>query len=128
PGRIVERAKDALMRAVTANGRAQGTVLSTLVASQVQSVRTNAAQIAGFAVVGLLLAITGLYGVLSYVVQQRTREIGIRGVLGASRARILGMVLSQAVRLALAGIAAGLVTAALTMRLMTGLLYGTPTN
>jgi ABC-type antimicrobial peptide transport system permease subunit len=116
------------MRLVPANGRAQGGVLSAQVDAQLQSVRTSATQIAAFAVVGLLLAITGLYGVLSYVVQQRTREIGVRSVLGADRARILGMVLSQAMALTLVGIAVGLVTAAAAMRLMTGLLYGTPTN
>jgi putative ABC transport system permease protein len=127
-GKIVEQAKDALMRVVPADGRARGGMVSTQVDAQLQSVRTSAAQIAGFAVVGLLLAVTGLYGVLSYVVQQRTHEIGVRSVLGADRARILGMVLSQAMGLALAGIAVGLITAVLAMRLMTGLLYGTPTN
>jgi ABC-type antimicrobial peptide transport system permease subunit len=85
-------------------------------------------QIAGFAVVGLLLAIMGLYGVLSYVVQQRTQEIGIRGVLGAGRGDILGMVLSQAMRLTLVGIVVGLLTAVVGTRVMSGLLYGTPTN
>ena len=127
-GKVIEQAKDAIMRLVPANGRAQGGTLATQVDGQLASVRTSATQIAGFAVVGLLLAITGLYGVLSYVVQQRTHEIGVRSVLGADRARILGMVLSQAMGLAFLGVAAGLVTAVLTMRLMTGLLYGTPTN
>ena len=98
-GRIVEDAKKAVMRAIASNGRPQGGLLSAQVDGQLQTVRTNATQIAGFAVVGLLLAITGLYGVLSYVVQQRTREIGIRGVLGAGRADILGMVLSEAMAL-----------------------------
>jgi len=65
---------------------------------------------------------------LSYVVQQRTQEIGIRGVLGAGRGRILGMVLSQAIGLTTIGIGAGLLTALFSMRLMQGLLYGTPTN
>ena len=65
---------------------------------------------------------------LSYVVQQRTREIGIRGVLGAGAADILGMVLSQAMRLSIVGIVVGLITAVGTMRLMQGLLYGTPTR
>ncbi len=127
-GKIVEQAKDALMRAIPADGRARGGMVSTQVGAQLESVRASATQIAGFAVVGLVLAVTGLYGVLSYVVQQRTHEIGVRSVLGANRARILGMVLSQAMALTIAGIAVGLVTAVLAMRLMTGLLYGTPTN
>jgi putative ABC transport system permease protein len=127
-GKIVEQAKDALMRVVPANGRAQGGMVSTQVEVQLESVRTNATQIAGFAIAGLLLAVTGLYGVLSYVVQQRTHEIGVRSVLGADSARILNMVLSQAMALALTGVVVGLVTAIVSMRLMTGLLYGTPTN
>ena len=127
-GRIVEDAKKAVMRAIASNGRPQGGLLSAQVDGQLQTVRTNATQIAGFAVVGLLLAITGLYGVLSYVVQQRTREIGIRGVLGAGRADILGMVLSQAMALSIVGVVVGLITAVGTMRLMQGLLYGTPTR
>ncbi len=127
-GRIVEDAKKAVMRAIASNGRPQGGLLSAQVDGQLETVRTNATQIAGFAVVGLLLAITGLYGVLSYVVQQRTREIGIRGVLGAGRADILGMVLSEAMALSIVGIVVGLITAVGTMRLMQGLLYGTPTR
>ena len=127
-GRIVEDAKKAVMRAIASNGRPQGGLLSAQVDGQLQTVRTNATQIAGFAVVGLLLAITGLYGVLSYVVQQRTREIGIRGVLGAGRADILGMVLSEAMALSIVGVVVGLIAAAGTMRLMQGLLYGTPTR
>jgi putative ABC transport system permease protein len=127
-GKVVEQAINALMRVVPANGRAQGGMLSTQVGAQLESVRTSATQIAGFAVVGLLLAVTGLYGVLSYVVQQRTHEIGVRSVLGADRARILGMVLSQAMGLAVVGVVVGLLTAILSMRLMTGLLYGTPTT
>jgi ABC-type antimicrobial peptide transport system permease subunit len=113
---------------MASDGRPRGGLLSDQVDGQLQTVRTNATQIAGFAVVGLLLAIMGLYGVLSYVVQQRTQEIGIRGVLGAGRGDILGMVLSQAMRLTLVGIATGLVAAGAAMRLMSGLLYGTPTN
>jgi predicted permease len=126
--RVVEAERNVVMRGMASDGRPRGGLLSDQVDSQLQTVRTNATQIAGFAVVGLLLAIMGLYGVLSYVVQQRTQEIGIRGVLGARRGDILGMVLSQAMRLALVGTAAGLVVAGAAMRLMTGLLYGTPTN
>jgi putative ABC transport system permease protein len=126
--RIVEDERTAVMRAMASDGRPRGGLLSDQVDGQLHTVRTNATQIAGFAVVGLLLAIMGLYGVLSYVVQQRTQEIGIRGVLGAGRGEILGMVLSQAMRLTLVGIAAGLGAAVAAMRLMSGLLYGTPTN
>jgi putative ABC transport system permease protein len=127
-GPLIEKVQKTVMRAVPANGQARGGLLSTQVDDQLQTVRTNATQIAGFAVVGLLLAVTGLYGVLSYVVQQRTQEIGIRAVLGADRARLLAMVLSHAARLTLLGIVVGVVTAVFGMRLMRDLLYGTPTN
>jgi hypothetical protein len=127
-GRVLEDVKKTVMRDFASDGQPRGTLLAAQVDAQLQTVRTNATEIAGFAVVGLLLAITGLYGVLSYVVQQRTREIGIRGVLGAGRGDILGMVLSQAMLLSAAGIVVGIVAATGTMRLMQGLLYGTPTH
>ena len=128
PGRFVESERTTVMRGMASDGRPRGGLLSDQVRDQLKTVRTNALQIAGFAVVGLLLAIMGLYGVLSYVVQQRTQEIGIRGVLGAGRGDILGMVLSQAMRLTLVGIGVGLLTAVAGTRVMSGLLYGTPTN
>jgi putative ABC transport system permease protein len=125
---LIDKVQKVVMRLVPANGQARGAQLSAQVDAQIQTVRTNATQIGGFAAVGLLLAVTGLYGVLSYVVQQRTQEIGIRAVLGADQTRLLTMVLSQGTRLALVGIAVGVVAAALSMRLLKGLLYGTPPN
>jgi ABC-type antimicrobial peptide transport system permease subunit len=125
---LVGKVQKAVMRVVPANGQARGGLLSAQVDAQIQTVRTNATEIGGFAIVGLLLAVTGLYGVLSYVVQQRTQEMGIRAALGADRTRLLGMVLSHATRLSLVGIVVGVLMAAFSMRLLTGLLYGTPTN
>ena len=128
PASIIAEAQRAVMRVVPANGRARGDLLASQVRAQLQTVRANTMQVAGFAIVGLLLAMTGLYGVLSYLVQQRTREIGIRGVLGAGRTQILTMVLSQATTVTLVGIAIGFAAAAFGMRLASGLLYGTPPN
>jgi predicted permease len=76
-----------------------------------------------FAIVGLVLAAVGLYGVLSYSVQQRTREIGIRVALGADPTRLLAMVLGQALLLAGAGVAMGLLGAVGLSRAMAGLLF-----
>jgi predicted permease len=77
-----------------------------------------------FALVGLLLAATGIYGVLSGSVTERTREIGIRSALGASQHVILALILRQGMTLAISGILIGLVGAALTSRLLITLLFG----
>ena len=77
-----------------------------------------------FALVGLVLAATGIYGVLSGSVTERTREIGIRGALGASRREILALVVSQGMKLAAFGVVIGLVGAALASQTLVTLLFG----
>jgi putative ABC transport system permease protein len=72
----------------------------------------------------LVLSAIGIYGVLSYLVSRRTREIGIRVAIGAGRAQVLRMVLGSGVGLALAGIACGLVAAFAGTRFMATLLHG----
>src|SRR5436190_6259419 len=74
--------------------------------------------------VALLLAISGLFGVIAYSVSQRTREIGVRMALGASRRNVVHMVLKQGSILAGLGIGAGLVAALAATRLLRSLLYG----
>ena len=77
-----------------------------------------------FALTALLLAALGIYGTISYLVNERTHEIGIRLALGATRTKILGMILRQGLELAIAGAAVGLVGALIVSHLMAGLLYG----
>jgi putative ABC transport system permease protein len=77
-----------------------------------------------FAGLALLLAAVGIYGVMSYTVARRTHEIGIRMSLGASRGRVLSLVVRQGMTLALAGSAAGIAGALVLSRWMTRLLYG----
>ncbi|HEY1499976.1 MAG TPA: ABC transporter permease [Acidobacteriaceae bacterium] len=77
-----------------------------------------------FAVTALLLAGIGVYGTISYIVSERTRDIGIRIALGAQRKTILHMILSQGLALALGGAAVGLAGAWIVSHLMAGLLYG----
>ena len=83
-----------------------------------------AAQLLGvFAGTALLLALVGLYGALAYSVTQRTHEIGIRRALGAGQPTVLAMVLGQALRLTLIGVAGGLVAAAALTRVLESFLF-----
>jgi predicted permease len=80
--------------------------------------------LSGFALLALVLAAIGVYGVMAYAVASRTREFGVRMALGARRADVLSMVMGQGVRATLIGVALGLAGAAGATRLLAGLLYG----
>jgi putative ABC transport system permease protein len=94
-----------------------------IVSNAVARPRLYMVLIVSFAATAMVLAAVGLYGVMAYAVGQRTREIGIRLALGARRAEVLRMVMSQAGRLVITGVALGLVAAVLASRLLRAQLF-----
>jgi predicted permease len=95
-----------------------------VVADSIASERFSLILLGAFAGLALLLAGTGIYGVLSYLVGQRTREIGVRVALGAQRLDVLRMVLQDGARMTLTGTAIGIVAALGLTRLMASMLFG----
>jgi predicted permease len=98
--------------------------MESIIADSVAQRRFAMILLGAFAVMALVLASIGIYGVIAYVVGQRTQEIGIRIALGAQRRDVLGLILWQGTRLALLGTAIGIAGAFALTRLMTDLLYG----
>ena len=98
--------------------------LNDVVSASLSQRRFSMEMVGMFALTALLLAGLGIYGVISYMVSERTHEIGIRLALGAQHASIVRMILRQGMGLAIVGAAIGLVGALIVSRLMAGLLYG----
>jgi putative ABC transport system permease protein len=85
--------------------------------------RLNTVLLSVFAFIALLIASIGIYGVLAYSVSQRTTEIGLRMALGATSADVLRLITGEALRVTIAGIAAGLLGAVALGKVLSGLLY-----
>jgi len=101
-----------------------GTIRESIAKATIDS-QFDSLLILAFAVIALVLAAAGLYGVLTYLVTQRTSEIGIRIALGARREQLLGTVLFDGLRPALIGLLLGLGASALAVRLIRSMLYQT---
>jgi ABC-type antimicrobial peptide transport system permease subunit len=95
-----------------------------VVARSISSERFSLILLGAFAGLALLLAGIGIYGVLSYLVGQRTREIGVRMALGAQRLDVLRMVMGDGARMTMVGAFIGLVAALALTRLMASMLFG----
>jgi putative ABC transport system permease protein len=103
---------------------AELTPLARLVSASVDQPRFATVVLGAFAALALSLAGVGLYGVLSYGVSQRRRELGIRAALGAARSDLIRSVFKQGMMVTVAGLVIGLVVAFAVTRLMEGLLFG----
>ncbi len=97
--------------------------MEAVVSSSVNWRETPMRLLTGFAVIGLLLASIGVYGVLAYYVSQRTREIGVRAALGASRQQLAGLVVRQSMLPIVAGVVLGVAGSFASGRLLQELLY-----
>jgi putative ABC transport system permease protein len=102
--------------------------MKQVVSESVSQPRFYLLLLGAFAGVALLLAALGVYGVISYAVSQRTRELGIRIALGASERRVVRLVVSAGFSLAVAGVAAGLIASLYLTRLLRTLLFGVPST
>ncbi len=98
--------------------------MERLIGDSLAPQHVSAIMVTLFAVVALLLASIGLYGVLAYSVSQRTHEIGLRMALGAERRDVLKLIVGQGFTLTLFGVGIGIVGAVAVTRLLAGLLYG----
>jgi putative ABC transport system permease protein len=99
------------------------TTMNNLMAKSIARSRFNATLLAVFSLVALVMAAVGIYGVISYSVQLRTHEIGVRMALGAQRADVLRLVVKQGIRLGLFGVAVGLAASFALTRLIASLLF-----
>jgi putative ABC transport system permease protein len=98
--------------------------LDEILTGSVAAPRLSMFLLAGFAALALILSCVGIYGVISHLIGQRTREIGVRMALGAQRNEVLRLVLGQGAKMALLGVVVGIAAAVGLMRLMANQLFG----
>ncbi len=127
PRALVAEVRDQV-RALDKNIPLTFTTMTEELSGLVSSQRFNSILLSVFAALALLLAAIGIYGVMSYLVTQRTQEIGIRMALGARRSHVLNLVVGHAFRLTLAGVAVGVAMALALTRYLSTLLYGINTR
>lgn len=134
--RLDEASLISAIRAAVGGANGEQTVYNIQPLQQIVSDSMSAQQfpvilLGTFAVLAMLLASIGIYGVISYSVAQRVHEVGIRMALGAEKSNIFRMIIGQGVRLALAGLSIGVVAALILVRVLSSfsaLLYGVPAD
>ncbi|MBY0493930.1 MAG: ABC transporter permease [Cyanobacteria bacterium] len=124
PHAVIPQVRAAVTRADSGAGIDSIAPLEDLVSEALAAPRFYATLLSVFAGVAALLAAIGVYGVLSFLVQHRTREFGLRLALGAAPSSVLWAVLRSAIALSLVGVAVGVIGAAATSRLLSGMLFG----
>jgi ABC-type antimicrobial peptide transport system permease subunit len=124
PLALVAPVRAAVREAAHGTPVAEVVTLEQLIAASVAQRRFTMALLVTFALLALVLASVGIYGVLSYAVAERSREIGIRRALGAQEAQVVRMVVGEGMRLTAVGLTSGIVAGFLATRAMRGLLYG----
>jgi putative ABC transport system permease protein len=124
PTAVVEPVRQAVAEIDARQGIYAVQTMTDVVSSSFAARRLTMILLGAFAALALALACVGIYGVISYLVGRRTREIGVRMALGAQRSDILQMVLNEGTRMAAAGAALGLIAAFALMRLMASQLFG----
>jgi len=124
PARMTAALRAAMKEIDPALPLANITTLETLLDQSVAQPRFLAALLTGFALLAALLALVGVYGLLSFAVSRRVRELGVRMALGAGRARLLRLVLRQSAVLVIFGLAGGVALAVAVSRMLRTLLFG----
>src|SRR5271163_2761815 len=124
PAGMVPAIRDAIEKMNGENVMYETKPMEAVVADSLAARRFSMILLGVFAALALLLSSFGIYGVISYVVGQRTREIGIRIALGAQRSTVLWLVLGEGMKMAMTGVVVGIVAAAGLTRLMSELIYG----
>ena len=123
PARAVERVRAALRSLDPALALDDAGPLDARVRRTLAPQRHLAAMLGGFAIAAVALAAVGIFGMLSYLVEARRREIGVRVALGARRPEVIAMILRRGMAFALPGAALGLIAALLSGRWLSGVLY-----
>jgi predicted permease len=124
PAALTAPIREAIRQLDPALPMADVRTMTDVVGAAMSTPRFTSVLLSIFALLALTLSAIGIYGVLSYVVSRRRREIGIRVAIGARRGQVIRMVLQSGLMLALAGIGAGVVLALGVTRLLQGLLHG----